>query len=123
MSEYGCNVPSPRKFGEVTTLYSDKMSPVFSGGLVYEYSQEDNNYGLVQISDDRGSVKKLGDFDALKKQFGAAKDPGSGGYQEGLDIAECPEFVGGVWEANNTLPALPSDAQKYYVRLRISMAS
>ncbi|KAI5846020.1 Glucanosyltransferase-domain-containing protein [Tricharina praecox] len=115
LSEYGCNVPSPRKFGEVTTLYSDKMSPVFSGGLVFEYSQEPNNFGLVEISDDRASVDKLGDFEALKEQFSKAKNPsGDGGFQEGLDVSECPGFVQGRWEANNTLPTLPSAAQKYY---------
>jgi len=95
------------------------MTSVFSGGLVYEYSQEPNNYGLVQISDDRGSVEKLADFEALKKQFAATKNPsGNGGYREDLDIAECPEFVTGRWEANNTLPTLPQAAEKYYVSLR-----
>lgn len=40
----------------------------FSGGLVYEYSQEQNNYGLVQINPD-GSAKVRGDYDALQKQY------------------------------------------------------
>lgn len=95
------------------------MSPVFSGGLVFEYSQEPNNFGLVEISDDRASVDKLGDFEALKEQFSKAKNPsGDGGFQEGLDVSECPGFVQGRWEANNTLPTLPSAAQKYYVSLK-----
>lgn len=94
------------------------MTGVFSGGLVYEYSQEPNNFGLVEISDDRKSVTKLGDFDSLKKQLLAAKDPSdNGGYQEGLDISQCPEKVAGLWEADNDLPALPSDAETYYVSL------
>lgn len=44
------------------------MSDTFSGGLVYEYSQEANNYGLVEIQEN-GDVKILPDFEALKSQF------------------------------------------------------
>lgn len=67
-SEYGCNEVMPRQFGEVHTLYSNDMVDVFSGGLVYQYSQEVNNYGLVEILPN-GDVKLLPDFLALKKQF------------------------------------------------------
>jgi len=49
LSEFGCNRVSPRPFTEVEALYSEKMTHVFSGGLVYEYSEEDNEYGLVEI--------------------------------------------------------------------------
>lgn len=44
------------------------MNKIFSGGLVYEYSQEPNNYGLVSILDN-GDIKVLPDFIALKSQF------------------------------------------------------
>lgn len=44
------------------------MIDVFSGGLVYEFSQEPNNYGLVEIKPD-GDVQLLPDFLALKNQF------------------------------------------------------
>jgi len=67
-SEYGCNVPYPRVFNEVQALYGPKMSGVFNGGLVYEYSQEPSNYGLLEINSD-GSVKLLSDFDALQSQY------------------------------------------------------
>jgi hypothetical protein len=113
LSEYGCNAPSPRQFGEVSTLYSDKMSPVFSGGLVYEYSQEPSNYGLVEISKDRKSVKKLKDFDTLKEQLDDASDPsGDGKYQTGLKISDCPSKSNN-WEASDDLPAFPKAAEKY----------
>ncbi|KAI5816315.1 Glucanosyltransferase-domain-containing protein [Pyronema omphalodes] len=113
LSEYGCNTPSPRQFGEVTTLYSDKMSPVFSGGLVYEYSQEPNNFGLVEISKDRKSVKKLPDFETLKEQLDKASNPsGDGKAQTGLKISDCPAKSNN-WEASDDLPALPKAAEKY----------
>lgn len=115
LSEYGCNKPSPRKFTEVKTLYSKDMTSVFSGGLVYEYSQEPNNFGLVEISSDRKSVDKLGDFDALKKQYAAAKNPeGDGGFQENLPPSKCPS-KSSEWEASNDLPSMPQAAEQYYV--------
>ncbi|RCK59357.1 1,3-beta-glucanosyltransferase GAS4 [Candida viswanathii] len=67
-SEYGCNEVLPRNFDEVPVLYTNDMIDVFSGGLVYEYSQEPNNYGLVEIQPN-GDVKILRDFVQLKKKF------------------------------------------------------
>ena len=61
LSEFGCNqVKSSRPFTEIEAIYSTQMSSVFSGGLVYEYSNETNNYGLVQIDGDK--VTKLTDL-------------------------------------------------------------
>jgi hypothetical protein len=115
LSEYGCNqVVSTRPFTEVQAIYSTRMSGVFSGGLVYEYSQEDNNYGLVEISDD-GEVTTLEDFDNLKKQFASVSNPsGDGGAVSTNSISECPTYEAGVWEADNTLPDMPSAASKYF---------
>ncbi|RMZ85593.1 hypothetical protein DV737_g649, partial [Chaetothyriales sp. CBS 132003] len=67
-SEYGCNLVTPRVFSEVPTLYGSEMSKVFSGGLVYEYSEEPNNYGLVNISSN-GDITIRTDYDNLREQY------------------------------------------------------
>jgi len=115
LSEFGCNEPSPRKFEEIGALYdSSKMTPVFSGGLVYEYSQEPNNYGLVELSDDRKSAKKRDDFDVLKKQYKSVGTPdGDGGYKKDGKPSTCPKKEKGTWEADDTLPEMPTAAKKY----------
>lgn len=67
-SEYGCNEVVPRQFQEIEYIYSTEMTDVFSGGLVYEFHQEDNNYGLVEY-DSEGNVKLLKDYHTLKEIF------------------------------------------------------
>ena len=67
-SEYGCIKPYPRVFTEVPVLYGPLMTPVLSGGLVYEFSQEESGYGLVVINSN-GSVNLLGDYNTLQSQL------------------------------------------------------
>ncbi|KAK7744224.1 Glycolipid anchored surface protein 4 precursor [Cytospora paraplurivora] len=66
-SEYGCNKVTPRTFTNVPVLYGDQMTTL-SGGLVYEYSQESDNYGLVAINSST-EVTLLQDYENLKKEF------------------------------------------------------
>lgn len=68
MSEYGCREIRPRVFDEVAALYSPKMTPYFSGGVVYEYSQEKNDFGLVVLNED-GSAKVKVDYDNFQSQL------------------------------------------------------
>lgn len=72
-SEYGCNNVEPRTFSEVPVLYSDRMK-VMSGGLVYEFTQEPDDYGLVVINSST-EVTLLEDFEFLKEQFGTLNIP------------------------------------------------
>ncbi|KAK2751162.1 hypothetical protein FQN57_000239 [Myotisia sp. PD_48] len=65
-SEYGCNEVKPRIFTEVQALYGDEMTAAMCGGLIYEYSQEKNQYGLVEIADDK--VTLLVDYENLMQQ-------------------------------------------------------
>lgn len=113
LSEFGCNKQRPRPFTEVQSIYSDDMSPVFSGGLVYEYTEEDNDYGLVSVSSDNKTVSTNSDFDNLKAQFSSATNPsGDGGYHTGLPHSNCPP-QSNDWEASDTVPDTPKGALKY----------
>jgi 1,3-beta-glucanosyltransferase GAS3 len=67
-SEYGCNRVTPRTFDEVQAIYGPVMTPSLSGGVVYEYSEEVDNYGLVVLNSN-GSAQLRQDFDNLQGQF------------------------------------------------------
>lgn len=110
-SEFGCNRVSPRPFTEVAALYSTKMSAVFSGGLVYEYSEETSNYGLVEIDGD--SVTKNDDFANLKKAYAATSNPsGDGGAKSSGGASQCPKQSDN-WNTTVDLPDTPFAAQRY----------
>ncbi|EXJ77112.1 1,3-beta-glucanosyltransferase gel1 [Capronia epimyces CBS 606.96] len=112
LSEYGCNT-NTRDFGEVVSLYSSDMTPVYSGGLVYEYSQEASKYGLVEISGD--SVTELTDFSVLQSQFAKTSNPtGTGGYNSTGGASGCPAYSSPNWLVkSDALPAIPEGAKKY----------
>ena len=90
------------------------MTPVYSGGLVYEYSEEGSGYGLVQIMSN--SVSETSDFSALQKQLAANQPSGDGGYKLNGSPSKCPTRSS-TWEVKEftgeQLPAIPAGAVKY----------
>ncbi|TEY63389.1 hypothetical protein BOTCAL_0155g00110 [Botryotinia calthae] len=108
LSEYGCNT-NTRKFEEVKSIYGTDMTAVYSGGLVYEYSEEGSKYGLVKI--DGSSVTEKDDFTALKAAFaGTANPTGDGGYSSTNKASDCPA-QSSTWNVtSNALPVIPSGA-------------
>lgn len=69
-TEYGCNEVRPRVWEEVGALYSEDMTGVFSGGLVYEFTEEDNEYGIVELDDDNATI--MSEYDSLLAAFAKA---------------------------------------------------
>lgn len=116
-SEYGCNTPSPRIFTEVPTIYGKEMTGVFSGGIVYEYVQEDNNFGLVNVKDD-GSAEILDDFYTLRDQYyglnfttiQGVKPPT--GNSPKAPVCSSKLITTKGFNSNFTLPKLPPNTQK-----------
>ncbi|KAH8724046.1 Glucanosyltransferase-domain-containing protein [Phaeosphaeriaceae sp. PMI808] len=114
LSEYGCNT-NKRQFNEVASLYSKDMTAVYSGGLVYEYSQEDSNYGLVKLQG--GSVSELDDFQTLKGAFAKTPAPTSdGGYKTNGAASQCPSKskTWNVTMSSDQLPATPGGSDDLF---------
>ncbi|KHN97231.1 beta-1,3-glucanosyltransferase [Metarhizium album ARSEF 1941] len=114
-AEYGCNTVgggANRFFHETTALYSEDMTRVFSGGFVYMYHQEANDYGLVEVSN--GKATKLKAFYALKKKLNEAKPKTMeiSDYTPGGKANECPELADN-WRANKRLPRTPDKSLCY----------
>ncbi|KAJ5813456.1 1-3-beta-glucanosyltransferase gel2 [Penicillium pulvis] len=116
-SEYGCNEVTPRTFSEVQALYGEDMTQAFSGGLVYEWTQEDNNYGLVNINSS-SVVTTLVDFDNLKKQFNKLdmdRISTANSTQTSISAPECAADLITSSDFYNAwdLPAAPSKVSDY----------
>ena len=109
-AEYGCNIPdgaAGRIWEETTALYSSNMTGVISGGIVYMYFQEDNDYGLVQVSD--GDASTMKDYGALKTKIAAASPSSTSkdAYTPTNTPAACPS-TGSNWAVKGgALPPTP----------------
>ncbi|WBW73973.1 spore wall 1,3-beta-glucanosyltransferase Gas4 [Schizosaccharomyces osmophilus] len=119
LSEFGCNTVEifedqtpDRPFTEIEAIYSPLMTESFSGGLVYEYSAEPNNYGLV-IVDDNENRKISKNCVTLMKQFQKVPNPkGDGGFRENASPSECPRNST-YFQAWDVLPTMPKEAKVY----------
>ncbi|KAI1636996.1 glycolipid anchored surface protein [Biscogniauxia mediterranea] len=116
LSEWGCTT-NGRDFSELSALMSDEMTGVYSGGLVYEYSREGNDYGIVEVSGDSTDVTEEPDFAKLQSALSKYPAPtGNGGFTSTTASVACPT-IDDVWDIQDwgasALPAIPEGAVKY----------
>ncbi|RLV90691.1 pH-responsive protein 1 [Spathaspora sp. JA1] len=105
-SEYGCNNIRPRLFTEVGTLYSPQMTDVWSGGIVYMYFEEENEYGLVQVKNDK--VSKLKDYDYYKSEINKISPSyAKVSSADATKTLACPATDQAHWKAATDLPPTP----------------
>ncbi|CAM9021247.1 unnamed protein product [Wickerhamomyces anomalus] len=107
-SEYGCNEVKPREFTEVAALYGSDMTDVWSGGIVYMYFQEANDYGLVSIDGDE--VKTLDDYSNYKSEILRVSPTSatSSAASASAHQLSCPTEDKN-WKASTDLPPTPDD--------------
>lgn len=106
-SEYGCNTIRPRKFTEIGTIFSNEMTDVWSGGIVYMYYEEENDYGLVSVSG--SSVSTMGDYSYYSKEMNAISPSLAQSSEVGAfstSTLACPASAS-TWKANTNLPPTP----------------
>ncbi|KAF8981957.1 1,3-beta-glucanosyltransferase gas1 [Entomortierella lignicola] len=110
LSEFGCNTISPRTFPEVKSIFGPDMTSSWSGGIVYEWSQEVNNYGLVQINPDN-TVTPLPDYTNLKTALAPLKPTGVkiDSFTEQRSPSTCPA-ISSSWEPSTSLPPTPESS-------------
>ncbi|KAH3661587.1 hypothetical protein OGAPHI_006435 [Ogataea philodendri] len=108
-SEYGCNAEQPRKFTEVQALYSDEMTDVWSGGIVYMYYQETNDYGLVSVVDDN-TVSTMADFKYYSSEINNISPTSATADSASSSASEltCPTGFK-YWDASQDLPPTPEE--------------
>jgi len=86
------------------------MTGVYSGGLVYEYSNEGNGYGLVNISSTSEVIEGT-QFDLLQTALSNTTAPtGDGGYNSTSGASVCPPSSSTWNVSSDALPAIPAKA-------------
>ena len=116
-SEYGCNKPLPRVFNEVQALYGSQMTPVMSGGLVYEYSQDPaNDFGIVVLNDN-GTAKLRTDYYNLQSQFNKLDVKSLASSNPSATVVKSPKCTSDLIASSSfnnsfSLPSIPSGGQE-----------
>jgi len=134
-SETGCNTIRPRTFSDQAAIFGPQMSPYWSGAIIYEWIQENNDYGIIQYGPhvDPGSPGAPPDgwprsgtpqplqpeFGNLQKQWASASPSGvsAAAYAPPATATPCPAATPGVWnvDAGAPLPPVPPGGVNYGV--------
>lgn len=113
-AEYGCNTQGGaegRTWEDAEVLYKSEMTGTFSGGIVYMFHQEKNDYGLVKVNGDKAETMK--NYNALATVMAKVAPTGvqMNSYNPTNSPQACPVAKGGShWEAGEILPPTPDKA-------------
>jgi 1,3-beta-glucanosyltransferase GAS1 len=139
-SETGCNTVPPRDFADQAAVFGPDMSPYWSGSIIYEWIEEQNNYGLVnygpKVDPTAQSAPPDGfsrsgtptpispDFSNLSNQWKTLTPSGvaESAYSPTLTAPPCPAYTSGVWEVNGNV-GLPSLGAVYDAAARSSITA
>lgn len=129
-TETGCNVPGPRLWEDQNAIFGEDMIHDWSGAIIYEWIQEQNNYGIINYGPPAGDPTRNDgtvfdnwtrkgtptpvspDFDNLKAKWASLNPTGvnRADYDPGhVSTRPCPTSTEGSWWAvsgNVRLPAL-----------------
>lgn len=122
-TETGCNVPGPRKWDDMDAIFSKPMVNDWSGAIVYEWIQEQNNYGIITYGPPHEAAAegfprkgtptpKSPDFDNLKAKWAGSHPSGvsKADYNaKAVSTRPCPTSTPGGWwlvDGNVKLPVL-----------------
>jgi hypothetical protein len=121
-SETGCNTVPPRTFQDQTAILGPEMNEYWSGAIIYEWIQEQNNYGLISygpkvdptaVGAPPDGFTRSGtptpvqpDFSNLQAQWATLNPTGiqESAYSPTLTPPPCPAYTAGVWEVNGAVP-------------------
>jgi hypothetical protein len=139
-SETGCNTVPPRDFQDQAAIFGPEMNPYWSGSIIYEWIEEQNNYGIVSYGPkvdptSPGSppdgFPRSGtptpvqpDFSFLSNQWKTLNPTGikESDYNPTLTAPPCPALTDGVWEVNGDI-ALPSLGQVFNAAVQSSITA
>lgn len=111
-SEYGCITSPPRLWTEVVALFSDQMTPIWSGGVAFSYfpaTSDQGQFGMVTLSSDNTTATPTADFNRLQSQYSQVtfvNSPSLG--SSSATYPSCPTS-NDTFFSSTTLPPTPSD--------------
>lgn len=93
---------------------SADMSSVYSGGLMFEYSTEENKFGIVKLDSDGETAQPSDEFELFKEALRKNPAPtGDGGATATAHAVQCPTSDSS-WNVDpSQVPAMPHGAEEY----------
>ncbi|KAF2870771.1 Glucanosyltransferase-domain-containing protein [Massariosphaeria phaeospora] len=111
LSETGCTT-NDRKWEDQVAVLGREMNDRFSGNIIYEWSENENGYGIANYSNGvaTGTPKLMADYTRLQSQWATLSPTGvkASAYNPSLTKRACPASTSGVWNvrADDALPTL-----------------